>query len=396
MHYFEGANQSHINAVIHTRQAYPPSKVSHLHIPFIVNGISVVSSIENSQFIEIELELNISCKCRLFLVEEFKMSKFKTSYYNYLSNQNSSSSSGITDTDQYVKKIYNSMYNSSTSIPGMVELLRPNIGPQKVKFTCRPLNNLYNVGIVIIPIIDSNTSSEGSNANIIKGFSNAGFSNSTYHPIGKSLHNYDIEEGDRGCGSIGDGILLFNYENSTNPLYTTKSSNSYNKTLNETLSYDTGIDFAVNIVRLDLATLGKLSSGELLLFSKKGGPIYSSMEIFGLKEHHSSAPSNCPNDVHSDLAVYAQMSARAQPARVSLTPEDCVICLTDHQQVLLLPCRHMCVCRSCLVKIDKCPVCRATFEEYMSLLPRSSNSRDDYGCKGAKDCTVKTSDIITL
>ncbi|KAJ1425161.1 hypothetical protein B484DRAFT_315253, partial [Ochromonadaceae sp. CCMP2298] len=45
--------------------------------------------------------------------------------------------------------------------------------------------------------------------------------------------------------------------------------------------------------------------------------------------------------------------------------EDCVVCLTERREVLLLPCRHLCVCDSCLVYIDKCPVCRSTFEEYV-------------------------------
>ena len=45
--------------------------------------------------------------------------------------------------------------------------------------------------------------------------------------------------------------------------------------------------------------------------------------------------------------------------------DDCVICMCDEKQVMLLPCRHYCVCPQCLVKIDKCPVCRATFEEYV-------------------------------
>lgn len=45
--------------------------------------------------------------------------------------------------------------------------------------------------------------------------------------------------------------------------------------------------------------------------------------------------------------------------------ESCVVCLTDRKEVLLLPCRHCCVCSSCLPLIDKCPVCRATFNIYL-------------------------------
>lgn len=31
------------------------------------------------------------------------------------------------------------------------------------------------------------------------------------------------------------------------------------------------------------------------------------------------------------------------------------------------PNRHLCVCESCLVFLDKCPVCRAAFEEYIAI-----------------------------
>lgn len=34
--------------------------------------------------------------------------------------------------------------------------------------------------------------------------------------------------------------------------------------------------------------------------------------------------------------------------------------------------RHLCVCESCLVFIDKCPVCRAAFEEYITIKPEGS------------------------
>ena len=36
------------------------------------------------------------------------------------------------------------------------------------------------------------------------------------------------------------------------------------------------------------------------------------------------------------------------------------------------PPRHLCVCESCLVFIDKCPVCRAAFEEYVTIKPSGS------------------------
>eukprot|EP00597_Dinobryon_sp_UTEXLB2267_P001494 CAMPEP_0170070472 /NCGR_PEP_ID=MMETSP0019_2-20121128/8750_1 /TAXON_ID=98059 /ORGANISM="Dinobryon sp., Strain UTEXLB2267" /LENGTH=531 /DNA_ID=CAMNT_0010278757 /DNA_START=595 /DNA_END=2190 /DNA_ORIENTATION=- len=54
--------------------------------------------------------------------------------------------------------------------------------------------------------------------------------------------------------------------------------------------------------------------------------------------------------------------------------EECVVCFTDHKEVMLLPCRHMSVCSSCLVFIDKCPVCRAFFEEYIVVQSKKLHS----------------------
>jgi len=44
---------------------------------------------------------------------------------------------------------------------------------------------------------------------------------------------------------------------------------------------------------------------------------------------------------------------------------ECVICLTDPKDITLLPCRHVCVCQECSKHIDRCPVCRSPFDNYM-------------------------------
>lgn len=45
----------------------------------------------------------------------------------------------------------------------------------------------------------------------------------------------------------------------------------------------------------------------------------------------------------------------------------CCVCLTGERQVLLLPCKHLCVCRECSMddRMDKCPICRADIDERM-------------------------------
>ena len=44
---------------------------------------------------------------------------------------------------------------------------------------------------------------------------------------------------------------------------------------------------------------------------------------------------------------------------------DCVVCLCEPKAATILPCRHFCVCFSCMLKLDKCPVCRTKIKSYM-------------------------------
>ncbi len=49
----------------------------------------------------------------------------------------------------------------------------------------------------------------------------------------------------------------------------------------------------------------------------------------------------------------------------------CVICLTDTRNVLLLPCRHLCLCSTCAENLKfqsaNCPICRVPFRALLQL-----------------------------
>ena len=51
------------------------------------------------------------------------------------------------------------------------------------------------------------------------------------------------------------------------------------------------------------------------------------------------------------------------------TSPECIACLTDPRDTILLPCRHLCVCASCFdhLTLDRCPVCRAAFFSYLRI-----------------------------
>ncbi len=168
-----------------------------------------------------------------------------------------------------------------------------------------------------------------------------------------------------------------------------------------------------------------------LILMDKLGKLYTSQEIFGLGGVEGGSSASTANAEDGSKAKAVDISPASPPARnVSTTSqskalvgegdiessgnatkesnseeptatqstravfqggkfvrEDCVVCLTDPQSIMLLPCRyifpftpwplpftntsllcrHLCVCSSCLTYVDKCPVCRAFFEEYIMI-----------------------------
>lgn len=75
--------------------------------------------------------------------------------------------------------------------------------------------------------------------------------------------------------------------------------------------------------------------------------------------HRASADDNKATSADASSLALAQGGAYLS--------EECVVCLTDPKEILLLPCRHLCVCAACFVFVDKCPVCRALFDQYVAI-----------------------------
>lgn len=59
--------------------------------------------------------------------------------------------------------------------------------------------------------------------------------------------------------------------------------------------------------------------------------------------------------------------------RSDASSSECVICLEGELAAVLLPCRHLCVCRACLREIDRCPICRAKFSTYVCFAEESES-----------------------
>lgn len=107
-----------------------------------------------------------------------------------------------------------------------------------------------------------------------------------------------------------------------------------------------------------------LSSKEYLLGAN--GICYTNLEIFGLQSELNSTSFMEMTVLNQEKeGGTTKIKYEGDKSDSGGFEDDCVICMCEEKTVMLLPCRHFCVCPTCLVKIDKCPVCRAAFEEYV-------------------------------
>ena len=53
------------------------------------------------------------------------------------------------------------------------------------------------------------------------------------------------------------------------------------------------------------------------------------------------------------------------------TGAECVVCMSDMRDTLILPCRHLCLCNTCADSLryqaNNCPICRAPFRALLQI-----------------------------
>ena len=45
----------------------------------------------------------------------------------------------------------------------------------------------------------------------------------------------------------------------------------------------------------------------------------------------------------------------------------CNVCYEQTKDCIIVPCKHFAGCRSCCMKLDKCPICRCEIKSYINL-----------------------------
>lgn len=128
------------------------------------------------------------------------------------------------------------------------------------------------------------------------------------------------------------------------------------------------------------STATTLTPSEFIM-SANGGTLYSAVEIFGLGSQQAAG--------FLDAAFVSPHKPRAEspaaPNPSGRGDDECVVCLENIKVILLLPCRHLCICATCLTHIDKCPVCRSQFEEYICVMRELPEEEDKRNSKEGVD-----------
>ncbi|KAJ7340193.1 hypothetical protein OS493_002924 [Desmophyllum pertusum] len=128
---------------------------------------------------------------------------------------------------------------------------------------------------------------------------------------------------------------------------------------------------------ITLATFEKMSDGSYIIKPIKqkqmvDGLCYLLQEIYGIE-----------NKIN-------QKSGKDEDNELEETGLECVICMSDMRDTLILPCRHLCLCRDCAESLrfqaSNCPICRSPFHALLQISAyikkQSSNSQENAHARG--------------
>lgn len=149
-----------------------------------------------------------------------------------------------------------------------------------------------------------------------------------------------------------------------------------------------------NQYHIILATVRHLQLNEtsdhisIVLLNQKhvyNGIIFKLFEFYGIENHPSICQTTKTNQKRNasnqesepflnrsdEIDVLKNSSSNLHQSSSDLNENTCVICLTDHRHVLLLPCRHLCLCNTCAENLKfqsaNCPICRIPFRALLQI-----------------------------
>ncbi|KAJ3374978.1 hypothetical protein GGF31_005700 [Allomyces arbusculus] len=87
----------------------------------------------------------------------------------------------------------------------------------------------------------------------------------------------------------------------------------------------------------------------------------------------------------------------AAPAAAAMLPE-CIVCMADAKDTIVLPCRHLCLCKECALLLrkqsHKCPICRQDFHSLLHIARLAKGGGATAGIGGAAPSAPNAQDVM--
>lgn len=338
----KNVSTAHAQSLLHTRQAAPPARVCCVIQPIRISGATWA----NVTSLCIDVKFSQQLRCWFVPVAGLDMSSPPPSC------------------NVHGKCIMDSFAAARVcSWMGKCVYLSGNDASVTLDFSDAPRIPDCGYGVLVVP-------DEATHTPLVIGVCDANNSN-TVDTSGVS---------NEGAGDVEIGVGFGGGGNSTRwrraPLQATPNGNS-GDALQQNMNFLIIKYVLYEIKRTPLSDDGSMAAGDVLgdTYLHTGGSCHHKVHsIYGASaalptlmrgaSHLENTAERQQND--SEGAQRSPLAVRREGSDNN-ADESCVVCLTDRKEVLLLPCRHCCVCSSCLPLIDKCPVCRATFNIYLMM-----------------------------
>jgi hypothetical protein len=193
-----------------------------------------------------------------------------------------------------------------------------------------------------------------------------------------SKQTFSFPELIRGIESQKDADIFFSLNSTVLPLVICMDTSVEQPTVRRLLEESVTLDELDEILIgchafVSIATFERRHQGcpftARILVQKlvTGGAVYILREIYGIERRADDSPQ--PGDPSSP-AVGETARADADDTEND-DAKDCVVCMSELRDTMVLPCRHLCLCNPCAEVLrfqsNFCPICRAPFSSLLQI-----------------------------
>lgn len=410
--YFDGVTPPHLHAILHTRQAMPPELMDLLYVPYVLHKHQLILTANKDQ---LYLKIQLYCPCRsvAYAMTSFQGLPWRRKVSALAAQKSSKQDTGKAAASIVRRELFQPVQAANQpstlqceplaqaeicdrevvaqALPeGITTISLPLFRAQGTRAVTEQFQNWIrnqHIAVFVCPDADASITS------------NVVLKTSAKAP----KENAASQEGTRAASltredSVGDVEMSVSapepkdFETVQGMLFSCTVGQEVMDSFFPATQEDSRITGGISVPPHKSADVVP----DVWIIDSRGRH-FSAQEIFGLS---SGTPQDRPTPPSSSdgakqpaprfqLPSILSQSESTNSASAASTAsawlggefvkEDCVVCMTDQKCVALIPCRHLCVCTNCLLYVDKCPVCRANFHEYVVIQcpPPASTSASD-------------------